>query len=87
MNKRLGKLDKQYGAIRLSYNVTFTYEGTGKNGVATFLLHFSNIILGDTLGYTWVTDWFPTKLKQSCNKLQQLKPYRSNKAAENQRLY
>ena len=34
-NKRLGKLDKQYGAIRLSYNVTFTYEGTGKNEVAT----------------------------------------------------
>ena len=35
VNKRLGKLDKQYGAIRLSYNVTFTYEGTGKNEVAT----------------------------------------------------
>ncbi len=34
MNKRLGKLDKQYGAIRLSYNVTFTYEGTGKNEIA-----------------------------------------------------
>ena len=35
VNKRLGKLDKQYGAIRLSYNVTFTYESTGKNEVAT----------------------------------------------------
>ena len=35
VNKRLGKLDKQYGAIRLSYNVTFTYEGIGKNEVAT----------------------------------------------------
>ena len=35
VNKRLGKLDKQYGAIRLSYNETFTYEGTGKNEVAT----------------------------------------------------
>jgi len=35
VNKRLGKLDKQYGAIRLSYNVTFTYEGTGKDEVAT----------------------------------------------------
>ena len=35
VSKRLGKLDKQYGAIRLSYNVTFTYEGTGKNEVAT----------------------------------------------------
>lgn len=35
VNKRLGKLDKQYGAIRLSYNVTFTYEGTGKNEIAT----------------------------------------------------
>ena len=35
VNKRLGKLDKQYGSIRLSYNVTFTYEGTGKNEVAT----------------------------------------------------
>ena len=35
VNKRLGKLDKQYGAIRLSYNVIFTYEGTGKNEVAT----------------------------------------------------
>ena len=35
VNKRLGKFDKQYGAIRLSYNVTFTYEGTGKNEVAT----------------------------------------------------
>ena len=31
VNKRLGKLDKQYGAIRQSYNVTFIYEGTGKN--------------------------------------------------------
>lgn len=25
----------QYGAIRLSYNVTLTYEGTGKNEIAT----------------------------------------------------
>lgn len=31
VNKRLSKLDKQFGAIRLSYNVTFTYDGTGKN--------------------------------------------------------
>ncbi len=31
VNKRLGKLDKQYGAIRLSYNETFIYEGTRKN--------------------------------------------------------
>ena len=28
-------MENQYGAIRLSYNVTFTYEGTGKNEVAT----------------------------------------------------
>ena len=35
VDKRLGKVDKQYVAIRLSYNVTFTYEGTGKNDVAT----------------------------------------------------
>ena len=31
VNKRLGKLDKQYGAIRLSYNETFIYVGTRKN--------------------------------------------------------
>lgn len=35
VNKRLGKLDKQYGAIRLSYSVNFTYEGAGKDEVAT----------------------------------------------------
>lgn len=35
VNKRLGKLDKQHEAIRLSYNVAFTYEGTGKKEVAT----------------------------------------------------
>ena len=30
VNNRLGRLDKQYGAIRKEYDVTFTYEGTGK---------------------------------------------------------
>lgn len=35
VNKRLGKLDKQYGAVRLAYNVSFVYEGAGKNEVAT----------------------------------------------------
>lgn len=35
VNRRLGKLDKQYGAIRLGYDVNFTYEGTGKKEVAT----------------------------------------------------
>ena len=30
VNNRLGRLDKQYGAIRKEYEVTFTYEGTGK---------------------------------------------------------
>jgi len=28
VNKRLGKLDKQYGAIRLSYNVTLGNRST-----------------------------------------------------------
>jgi len=31
VNNRLGRLDRQYGAIRKEYDVTFTYEGTGKN--------------------------------------------------------
>ena len=35
VNKRLGKLDKQYGAVRLAYNVSFVYEGVGKDEVAT----------------------------------------------------
>lgn len=35
VNKRLGKLDRQYGAVRLAYNVSFVYEGAGKNEVAT----------------------------------------------------
>ncbi len=35
VNKRLGKLDKQYGAIRKAYNVSFVYKGTGKDEVAT----------------------------------------------------
>ena len=35
VNKRLGKLDKQYGAVRLAYNVSFVYEGAGKDEVAT----------------------------------------------------
>jgi transposase len=30
VNKRLGRLDKQYGAIRKEYDVAFTYEGKGK---------------------------------------------------------
>ena len=30
VNKRLGKLDRQYGAIRREYEATFTYEGKGK---------------------------------------------------------
>ena len=30
VNNRLGRLDKQYGAIRKEYEVTFTYEGNGK---------------------------------------------------------
>ena len=30
VNNRLGRLDKQYGAIRKEYDVTFTYEGKGK---------------------------------------------------------
>ncbi|MGM9733913.1 MAG: IS1634 family transposase, partial [Prevotella sp.] len=35
VNRRLGKLDRQYGAIRLGYDVTFTYEGTGRKEVVT----------------------------------------------------
>lgn len=31
VNARLGRLWKQYGAIRKEYEVTFTYEGKGKN--------------------------------------------------------
>lgn len=30
VNNRLGRLDKQYGAIRKEYDITFTYEGKGK---------------------------------------------------------
>ena len=30
VNNRLGRLDRQYGAIRKEYEVTFTYEGTGR---------------------------------------------------------
>jgi len=30
VNNRLGRLDKQYGAIRKQYEVNFTYEGSGK---------------------------------------------------------
>jgi transposase len=30
VNNRLGRLDKQYGAVRKEYEVTFTYEGKGK---------------------------------------------------------
>ena len=30
VNNRLGRLDRQYGAIRKEYEVTFTYEGKGK---------------------------------------------------------
>ena len=30
MNARLGRLYKQYGAIRKEYDVTFSYEGKGK---------------------------------------------------------
>ena len=30
VNARLGRLYKQYGAIRKEYDVTFTYEGTGR---------------------------------------------------------
>ena len=35
VNRRLGRLDRQYGAIRLGYDVTFTYEGTGRKEVVT----------------------------------------------------
>lgn len=38
VNRRLGKLAKQYGAVRLSYVVTLTYEGKGKNEVATSMV-------------------------------------------------
>ena len=30
VNNRLGRLDKQYSAVRKEYDVTFTYEGKGK---------------------------------------------------------
>ena len=30
VNNRLGRLDRQYGAIRKEYEITFTYEGKGK---------------------------------------------------------
>ena len=30
VNNRLGRLDRQYGAIRKEYDITFTYEGKGK---------------------------------------------------------
>ena len=35
VNRRLGRLDRQYGAIRLGYDVTFTYEGTGRKEIVT----------------------------------------------------
>lgn len=35
VNKRLGKLDAKFGAVRQSYDVTFIYEGTGKKEKAT----------------------------------------------------
>ena len=35
VNKRLGKLDEKYGAVRQSYEVSFTNEGTGKKEIAT----------------------------------------------------
>lgn len=38
VNRRLGKLAKQYGAVRLSYVVTLTYEGKGKDEVATSMV-------------------------------------------------
>ena len=34
VNNRLGKLDQKYGAIRKEYEVTFTYEGSGKKEMA-----------------------------------------------------
>ena len=34
VNARLGRLWKQYGAIRKEYEVTFTYEGSGKKEMA-----------------------------------------------------
>ena len=30
VNNRLGRLDRQYGAVRREYEVSFTYEGSGK---------------------------------------------------------
>ena len=30
VNNRLGRLDRQYGAVRKEYDVTFTYEGSGR---------------------------------------------------------
>lgn len=35
VNKRLGKLDAKYGTVRQSFEVTFTYEGSGKKEIAT----------------------------------------------------
>lgn len=35
VNRRLGKLDEQYGAIRLGYDIKLTYEKSGKKEVAT----------------------------------------------------
>ena len=35
VNRRLGKLDEQYGSIRLGYDIKFTYEKSGKKEVAT----------------------------------------------------
>lgn len=34
VNKRLGKLDEKYGAIRKNYTVEFTYEGSGDKEIA-----------------------------------------------------
>ena len=35
VNRRLGKLDRQYGTIRLGYDIRFTYEKSGRKEVAT----------------------------------------------------
>ena len=35
VNRRLGKLDEQYGSIRLGYDIKFTYEKSGKKEFAT----------------------------------------------------
>lgn len=35
VNRRLGKLDEQYGSIRLGYDIKFKYEKSGKKEIAT----------------------------------------------------